>query len=132
MKPVEDTQTVFWSNLEGGLSLLAVNLPSLWPLFSGRIASPLSGLVASTRSILSLHSIRGHSHRGSQEKESGNVFYGSRGIAGDSRLRMNKMVPRSADGDWYRLQDLESQQKVTNFSRTSESTGSDEERTRRT
>ena len=52
---MEDTESIFWSNLEAGLSLLAVNLPSLWAYVSK--ASP-EGIIASIRSIISLHSLR--------------------------------------------------------------------------
>ena len=52
---VEDTGGIFWSNLEAGLSLLAVNLPSLWAYVNK--ATP-EGIIASIRSIISLHSLR--------------------------------------------------------------------------
>ena len=52
---VEDTESVFWSSLEAGLSLLAVNLPSLWAYVNK--ASPES-IIASIRSIISLRSLR--------------------------------------------------------------------------
>ena len=49
---MQDTESIFWSNLEAGLSLLAVNLPSLWAYVSK--ASP-EGIIASIRSAISLH-----------------------------------------------------------------------------
>jgi hypothetical protein len=52
---VEDTETIFWSNLEAGLSLLAVNLPSLWAIINK--TSP-ERILASLRSIISLRSLR--------------------------------------------------------------------------
>ena len=52
---MEDTESIFWSNLEAGLSLVAVNLPSLWAYVNK--ASP-ERIIASIRSIISLHSLR--------------------------------------------------------------------------
>ena len=59
---VEATETIFLSNLEAGLSLLAVNLPSLWAIFNNpfpeRILASLRGmsLFESLRSRRSSHS----------------------------------------------------------------------------
>lgn len=50
---LEDTQVVFWSMLEGGLALIAVNLPSVWGLFT-RI-SP-EAVLRSVRSMVSIGS----------------------------------------------------------------------------
>ena len=50
-----DTAEVFWSILEAGLCLLAVNLPSLW--FYRHNLSPES-MLASIRSAISLRSLR--------------------------------------------------------------------------
>ena len=52
---MEDTETIFWSNLEAGLSLLAVNLPSLWAYVNK--PSPES-IINSIRSAISLRSFR--------------------------------------------------------------------------
>ncbi|MCJ1241669.1 hypothetical protein MMC14_009675 [Varicellaria rhodocarpa] len=52
---IQDTESVFWSNLEAGLSLLAINLPSLSAYFSD-ISS--ERIIASIRSLLLLTSLR--------------------------------------------------------------------------
>ena len=50
---LEDTQLLFWSMLEGGLALIAVNLPSIWGLFTK--ISP-EAVLRSVRSAVSLGS----------------------------------------------------------------------------
>ncbi|MCJ1382385.1 hypothetical protein MMC17_005498 [Xylographa soralifera] len=61
---LEDTEAVFWSNLEAGLSLLAINLPSLWVYISK--ISP-ERILASLRSMISLTSLQlGRSSRRSR------------------------------------------------------------------
>ena len=52
---MEDTESIFWSNIEAGLSLLAVNLPSLWAYVNK--VSP-ERIIASIRSAISLRSLR--------------------------------------------------------------------------
>lgn len=80
--------------------------------------------------MLSLQSFRGHSPRGSRDKEPGHAFDGPQGTAGDSRLRINTLVPQNENGEWHRLEDLESQGKNLSVTRTSGSTTYDEERAR--
>ena len=48
-----DTQAVWFSNLETGLSLIALNVPAIWRIFSGL---RISSLVQSVRSAISLSS----------------------------------------------------------------------------
>ena len=50
---LDDTQLLFWSVLEGGLALIAVNLPSIWGLFTG--ISP-EAILRSVRGLVSLRS----------------------------------------------------------------------------
>ena len=50
---LEDTKVLFWSMLEGGLGLIAVNLPSIWGLYSK--ISP-DAVLRSVRSMVSLRS----------------------------------------------------------------------------
>lgn len=50
---LEDTEILFWSMLEGGLALIAVNLPSIWGLFTK--ISP-EAVLRSVRSVVSLGS----------------------------------------------------------------------------
>lgn len=89
-KTVEDTETVFWSNLEGGLSLLAVNLPSLWAIV-GTISAPASQLVASIRSALSLRSLGGDSNRSSRRAVAGQGGVdGANASAHDSQVRIHE------------------------------------------
>lgn len=60
---VEDAESVYWSNLEAGLGLLAVNLPTLW----GYVRNvSVRSLVASVRSIISLDTLR--SNQGSRTR----------------------------------------------------------------
>lgn len=50
---LEDTKVLFWSMLEGGLGLIAINLPSIWGLFTK--ISP-DAVLRSVRSMVSLRS----------------------------------------------------------------------------
>ena len=50
---LEDTQVLFWSMLEGGLALIAVNLLSIWGLFTK--VSP-EAVLRSVRGMVSLGS----------------------------------------------------------------------------
>lgn len=62
---VLDTLQVYWSVVEAGISILAVNLPSIW-LYLFR-ALP-EQLVASIRSVISLASIRTSGSGGSRSQ----------------------------------------------------------------
>ena len=101
--PVEDTETVFWSNLEGGLSLLAVNLPSLWAIVSN-VSSPVSQMIASIRSALSLRSLGRNSHH---SPRGGGGVDGVNAYTDDSRVRIHE--PREGQSDeWHRLDPINS------------------------
>lgn len=60
---------VFWSMLEAGVSLLAVNLPSLWA-YRTHFPSPDS-LIASIRSVISLRTFGSDHSRGSNSNTRG-------------------------------------------------------------
>ena len=60
--PVTDTQAVWFSMLETGLALIAINLPSIWGLTS-RIS--IDSVLRSVRSLLSIHS---HDSSGSSRR----------------------------------------------------------------
>ena len=53
---VEDTESVFWSNLEAGLSLLAVNLPSLWTIAKTTCSKRILTSLGSLKSLIFLRS----------------------------------------------------------------------------
>ena len=83
-----DTEVIFWSNLEAGLCLVAVNLPSLKAL-KGDLSAPASDLVASLRSRLSLSSLR--SPAAGDDSESQAPIRG---------------VDRKAENEWHKLKNM--------------------------
>ena len=122
---MEDTETVFWSNLEGGLCLLAVNLPSLWAIF-GTVSSPASQLVASIRSALSLRSLGIGSNHSSSSKSRGAIggegaVHGAIGYADDSQVRIHETV-KVQSGEWHRLGEIESRETGADAPRLSDGT----------
>lgn len=100
---LEDTDTVFWSNLEGGLSLLAVNLLSLWAII-GNMSSPAPQWIASIRSALSLRSLGNGSHPSSSRNRGavgdGADVNGANQYADESqlRIRMSQLKDRGVNG----------------------------------
>ncbi|CAF9914560.1 hypothetical protein IMSHALPRED_001943 [Imshaugia aleurites] len=120
---LEDTETVFWSNLECGLCLLAVNLPSLWAIV-GKMSTPASQLVASIRSAISLRSLGSGSHRSSRSKTrrpagDGIIPDGSDRYADDSRVRIHETVKGQND-EWHRLGAIDSRETGTDAPRVSD------------
>ena len=111
-KIVEDTETVFWSILEGGLCLLAVNLPSLTALVRP-VSSRTSQMVASIRSALSLRSLGSGSHNSSRSKiqvvgdASGGVCDGADRSADSSQVQI-RGIKRSRSGEWHHLREIDS------------------------
>ena len=65
---MEDTQQVYWSNLEIGICLLAVNLPSLWAYVTK--ISP-EAVLNSIRSAVSLQSLGSNRSRRSEARIEG-------------------------------------------------------------
>lgn len=63
---VEDTESIFWSNLEAGLGFIAINLPPLWA-YTTRFSA--EGALRSARSLVSLHSFS-RSPKGSRSSRS--------------------------------------------------------------
>ena len=108
---VLDTQTVFWSNLEGGLSLLAVNLPSLSAIV-GKLSAPASQLVASIRSAISLRSVGSGSHRSSRSRRRG-VVGGGGGPAeyvDGSQVQIREAMKGQESSEWHRLGEIDSRE----------------------
>lgn len=109
---VEDTETVFWSVLEGGLCLLAVNLPSLSAIVRP-ISSRTSQMVASIRSALSLRSLGSGSHHSSHSKiqavgdASGGVSDGADRSADNSQVRIHGLMRRRS-AEWHHLREIDS------------------------
>lgn len=121
---LEDTGTVFWSNLECGLCLLAVNLPSLSAIF-GNTSFHISQLVASLRSAISLRSTGSDSHHSSRSRTRGAV--GGEGTilsvdshAVNSQVRLHGPT-KGQGGDWYRLGELESRDSGADVPRAGDS-----------
>ncbi|KAF6227646.1 hypothetical protein HO173_012086 [Letharia columbiana] len=132
---LEDTETVFWSNLEGGLSLLAVNLPSLWAII-GKMSSPASQLVASIRSALSLRSFGSGSHHSSNSRTrkatrgaigGGGVVDGANKHSDESQVRIHETIEGQST-EWHRLRQIDSQETDVNAPRVSNGTDYDAER----
>ncbi|KAL8830371.1 MAG: hypothetical protein Q9191_001481 [Dirinaria sp. TL-2023a] len=89
--PREDTKSIFWSNLEAGLSLLAVNLPSLWTIIS---SSSATRFLASLRSLVTFSSHGSHSRileRGTAP-----------GDTDDSRIRISD-TDKSSSKEWHEM-----------------------------
>lgn len=109
------TQAYFFTMLETGISLVAVNLPSLWLLFSS--ITPQS-IIRGLRSMLSIHSLRsGRSHTNSRDG----------GVAIDSPSEsLKSRDPNAAvrDGD-YLSHDLEAQTNETTTTEIEEVIGRD-------
>ncbi|CAD6577598.1 MAG: hypothetical protein ASARMPREDX12_008414 [Alectoria sarmentosa] len=110
---LEDTETVFWSILEGGLCLLAVNFPSLWPMI-GKVSSPASRLLVTIRSALSLRSNGISSHDSSRSKTrgaggGGGIVGAARGYADDSRVRIHETT-KGRSNEWHRLREIDSRE----------------------
>ena len=95
-----DTETIFWSNFEGGLCLIAVNLPSLNAL-RGDLSAPAEQFVTELRTKLSLHSLN------SAERERGPATGGVVVVNNDSQVPIREMG-RAEAYEWYRLRELNS------------------------
>ena len=110
---VQDTTQVFWSILEAGLCLLAVNLPSLWAY--RRKISP-DDLLASIRSAISLRSFRSGQSRESRTCGSELLGTGPDGVSTHSSSSRAKIVA-TKEGEQYTEAsggyDLEAQQGTT-------------------
>ncbi|CAF9908320.1 MAG: hypothetical protein ALECFALPRED_004379 [Alectoria fallacina] len=115
---LEDTETVFWSILECGLCLLAVNLPSLSAMV-GHVSSPASRLLASIRSALSLHSNGSDSHRSSRSRSGG--AGAAHGYAADSRVRIHETT-KGRSSKWHRLREIDSREAGADAPRVSNGT----------
>ena len=98
---VEDTESVFWSNLEAGLSLLAVNLPSLWAYVNK--ASPES-IIASIRSIITLHSLRSN---GSSNRSRSHVRLPDRDTSGPPSIMRAGAHPMQRPVESHPLHNVE-------------------------
>lgn len=99
-----DTLAVYWSILEAGVCLLAVNLPSLW-FYSSKL-SP-ERMLASIRSAISLGSI--HSDRSQRSRTGATQLDGSSSINSKSS-RLNFLATESAEA--HAMYDVESQKET--------------------
>jgi len=88
-----DSLQVFWSNLEAGLCLLAVNLPSLWAYTTKVKVSP-DGVLASIRSAISLRSTRSDTSQKMHPPATGEE---ARSISSESLQRQRSMADGKDD-----------------------------------
>ena len=113
------------------MSLIAVNLPSLWAIV-GNLSVPASQLVASIRSALSLRSFGSGSHHSSSSRIRG-ALGGGGGVSGanefatDSQVRIRE-PSQEQSGEWHRLGQIKSVETDVNTSRISDGTDSDAKR----
>jgi len=114
---LQDSLQVFWSMLEAGMSLLAINLPSLWA-YHTHIAP--EGVIASIRSVISLHSLRSLRSNGSKSRTNTNAK-GMQPLPGDSNSlhsesSMANFVSKISPADQteaYAMYDVEAQKNGT-------------------
>ena len=97
---LEDTQVLFWPMLEGGLALIAVNLPSIWGLFTR--VSP-EAVLRSVRSMVSLGS------RGSGDSKNSRTPYKQTKLSPLTSSRDNIIHKdgREHSADAYTMHDIE-------------------------
>ena len=91
---MEDTENIFWSNLEAGLSLLAVNLPSLWAIATSASATRL---LAGLRSLIRLRS---------QVSPSRIPDGGTAPDPDNSQVRIPEICKESSE-EWHKMYDFQ-------------------------
>lgn len=108
------TSAFFFTMLETGISLVAVNLPSLWLLFTS--VTP-EKVIRTTRSVLSLESlrIRGSGRSGQSAGRDDGDKFGAAAVTGKYGM-VASTRPSESSGKWHRgvpaglpSHDLESQ-----------------------
>lgn len=97
------------------MSLLAVNLPSLWAVI-GNMSSPASRFVASIRSALSLRLLGSSAAVGGGDVDDGNNRY-----VDDSQVRTHERM-KGQIGEWHRLEEIDSQETGADAIRSSDGT----------
>ena len=86
--PVTDTQAVWFSLLETGLALIAINLPSIWGLTSH---ISIGSVLRSVRSLLSIHS---HDSSGSSRRYNGRSDDSYLHMTSDTASQNVELVPQ--------------------------------------